>query len=270
MPSFTYLYIPTDESLDIEERTITYEAENEIGCLTQALSSHFAQIQGANSAADVQSSMYQVLEKQAAEKGIDITDDDKAKILAQLAGSQMVDIVPLRLATESNGWTAVSMYVDDKGVNKGVPMNMRATKLSVACGRPVRVMGDAFVARAQDDNRDLYHRGNFLKKEFGPTVPWVLAANKEAGEKSGGGAPASGGSATAVAAAAAAVAAASRVDPARLSKYAMQLETWVQGKLTKWDVDESFRQERIAKYSTKDGFETYLRNKVKKKMESFK
>jgi hypothetical protein len=35
-------------------------------------------------------------------------------------------------------------------------------------------------------------------------------------------------------------------------------------------VDESFRQERIAKYSTKDGFETYLRNKVKKKMESFK
>jgi hypothetical protein len=261
--SFAYLYIPCDDSIDIEERTISFAPENEIGCLTQTLSKHFALIQGSNSAATVQNSMYQILEKQAAEKGIDISDDEKAKILSQIAQSQMVDIVPLQLATKNNNWTAVSMYVDDKGATKGVPVNMRATNLSHACGRGVRVMGDAFVARAQDDNRDLYHRKNFLKSEFSPSASWVLAANKEAGGRNvqnltGGSGGKSGSSSN------------KKVDPEKLNKYKEQLETWVQGKLTKWNNEESFRNERIKKYETKDGFEQYLRRKVEKKLASFK
>ena len=266
MRTFTYLYIPTDESLDIEERTIDFEPENEIGCLTQTLSTHFAQIQGVNSASDVQDSMFQVLKKQAAEKGIDISDEEKSKILGQLAQSQMVDIVPLRMARATNDWTAVSMYVDDKGVTKGVPLNIRATKLSVACGRPVRVMGDAFVARAQDDNRDLYHRGNFLKSDFGPTVPWVLAANKEVGAKATGTATPSQLAHNQLKK----TTAPTVIDAARLDKYAVQLESWVQGKLIKWEQDESFRNERIKKYTDKEGFGVYLKAKVAKKMASFK
>ena len=255
--SFTYLYIPNDDTKDIEERTLTYSSDNEIGCLTQTLRDHFVQIQGNKSAAEVQSTMYSALQAEAAQKGIDITDDNKAKILEQLAQSQMVDIVPLQMATSSNGWTAVSLYVDDKGVNKGVALNVRATKLSVACGRPVRVMGDAFVARAQDDNRDLYKRGNILKSDFAPNAAWVVEANRATtGGGSGSGAVVSKKKAA-------------PVDSARLEKYAAQLETWVSSKLKQWDEDEVFRKERTIKYESKEKFEAYLRSKVDKKMASF-
>ena len=55
-------------------------------------------------------------------------------------------------------------------------------------------------------------------------------------------------------------------DPARLEKYAEQLQQWVLGKLKQWDEDESFQAERAGKYETKEGFESYLRAKVETKM----
>ena len=258
--TFTCLYIPTDETQDISERTISYTPETEIGCLTSDLREHFAKITGTISAAEVQNTMFTSLEADAASKGIDITDENKTKILAQLANSQMVDIVPLQLATSKNNFTCVSLYVDDKGVTKGVPMNMRATQLSVACGRPVRVMGDAFVARARDDNMDLYERGNFIKSEFSPGAKWIQEANESSPNPSGGGSGGSGGGGGV------STKTTKKANPARLEKYAEQLEQWVLDKLKKWEEDDSFREERKIKYETKENFETYLRTKVEKKM----
>ena len=270
--SFKYLYIPHDETKDIQQLSLTYEKDNEIGCFTQCLSKHFVLITGAKTISESNDATFQLMKAEAKKKGIDIDDADKTKILQQLSQSQMVDIVPLQMARKNNEWISVSMYVDDKGVNKGVPMNVRATKLSMACGRPVRVMGDAFVARAQDDNRDLYQRMDISKEEFSPNATWVVESNaavnqkKASGSSGGGGSGGSGGSGSN------SVPLGSKkkkVSTDKLEKYAEQLVAWVESKLKQFDEEEKFREERISKYQDRAGFELYLRNKVKKKIASF-
>jgi hypothetical protein len=54
----------------------------------------------------------------------------------------------VQLPTEDRDFTAVSMYVDDKGRARGFPMNERATQLLRACGYDTQtVHGDCFIGR---------------------------------------------------------------------------------------------------------------------------
>jgi hypothetical protein len=261
MPSFTYLYIPTDKTADLEERVVEYAAADEVGCLMAALSRHFAAVSGPASKTAALAATKKVLVEEAKKKGV-VADD---ATLDLLASTQMVDQLPLNTASRSNDWTYVSVYSDDSAVNKGLEMNERATALSCACGKMVRVMGDAFVARAQDDNHDLYHRLDFTAADYTPDAPWVASAkaeNEPAQAKSAG---AAGGGQT-TKAIAAKVAAPPSAE--RLAAFAAELEAWVVGKLAQFDAgDAAFQAGKERKHGgSRAGYETWLRGKATDKL----
>ena len=111
--------------------------------------------------------------------------DPSRSSLAQVALSQTCDILQLLPPTPKSSWVGVSMYVDDKGaervasclrlgklsrepprkralvgVAKQLPPNRRASEVCRQCGLSVEVLGDAFVARAWDDQEG-YERQHF-------------------------------------------------------------------------------------------------------------
>lgn len=267
--SFTFLYIPCDDTKDVEERTIDFKPEDEVGCLTQTLQPHFASRSGTRDSVAARETMREQLMAEAKKKGYSLDSAQQELMLERMTSCQMVDVLPMNLATRQNNWTVVSVYCDDSAVAKGLPMNMRATKLSVACGKPTRVMGDVFVARAQDDNRDLYHRLDFKKEDFAPNAKWVLKAKRQNDEKA-----VSQGleNLKAQAAAAAEVSSkptARKVSSKKLKSYKADLQKWVLSKLAEYDSNESFRTTRNATYGDKNGYETFLLAKVEKKLASY-
>ena len=272
--SFRFLYIPSDERAPLEPRTLAFAPEDEVGCLTKTLQPHFAASAGATrSDAERRATMRAQLAAEAAKKGYQLDEAQQEMMLERMAGCQMVDVVPMNLATPENDWTVVSVYCDDSAVAKGLPLNIRATKLSVACGKPMRIMGDAFVARAQDDNRDLYHRLDFGLEDFAPNASWVLRAKKqndakavqrgveelEAQQAQSAGSSSSGDISQKI----------RNVSSQKLEAYKADLEKWVQSKLDKYDADGVFRASRDTKYENRSGYEAFLRGKVEKKLATF-
>jgi hypothetical protein len=47
----------------------------------------------------------------------------------------------------ATGFEHINMYVDDRGISKGLEVNRRACGLSQECGAPTDIVGDAFLAR---------------------------------------------------------------------------------------------------------------------------
>lgn len=254
--SFTYLFIPTDESLPVEERSLSFaesseKLQNEVGCLTTCLAQHFAT--AAPLSEEVQAGTNEQLEEEARRKGMQLNASQRAE-LARMSRTQMVEVTVLLPGTKANGWSSVSLYSDDTGVAKGLALNVRATKLCVACGRPMRMMGDVFVARAQDDNHDLYHRQSMTLADFSPSATWVREAALAAAERA--------------AQRAAQPPASTQPTPERLQPYAAELQGWVASKLAEFDGDASVRKAKGKKHGDREGYEAFLQAKVKAKLAS--
>lgn len=275
--SFRYLYIPCDKAAALEERTLTFAPDDEVGCLTKTLQPHFARSAGATrDDAQRKATMRAQLAAEAAKKGYALDSAQQEMLLERMAGCQMVDVLPMNLATPANNWTVVSLYCDDSAVAKGLPLNLRATKLTVACGKPMQVMGDVFVARAQDDNHDLYHRLDFGKDDFTPVSPWVIQAKRQNDAKAVQRGVEDLQAQQEQAAARSVVDSGSsnssntrKVSSQKLDAYKTDLEIWVQSKLTQYDTDAAFRAAREEKHESRDGYATFLQMKVEKKLASF-
>lgn len=65
--------------------------------------------------------------------------------------------------------------MDDQGVAKNLPTNVRASQLAEACGYRLAVTGDCFVARVFDDEND-FRRIDFLESELDSGAAWVAEA----------------------------------------------------------------------------------------------
>lgn len=250
MPSFTYLFIPIDYSVPIEERTLEYTEEDKVGCLTKALAKHFIAITSQAERDAAESNMMQQLKEEVKTKGYKV---DQAR-MAALARTQMCHVETLLLGTARNNWETVSLYSDDSAVSKGFARNPRATQLALACGRSIQMLGDVFLARAQDDSNDLYHRLDIAIAEFAPDSEWVLTAKAES-ERRASNVTGTAGSA---------------VSAKQLSKFETDLENWVQSKLAEWDESGTARKKHEKKHATREGFETHLRAKVKAKLDDAK
>ena len=79
------------------------------------------------------------LEKQSGQK----IDDEMLKVAANM---QMVQPVALLPGGTKNNFIHVNMYVDDKGMSKGLRLNKRASDFTQLVNMPNQVAGDAFVA----------------------------------------------------------------------------------------------------------------------------
>ena len=65
----------------------------------------------------------------------------------------LVDCVPLLLNKKESNFVGVNVYVDDRASMKGLPENRRATELAMKCGKQIRIIGDAFIARSFDNGK---------------------------------------------------------------------------------------------------------------------
>jgi hypothetical protein len=180
LPSFQVCLVPCDGSA-LREWTIevpTGKPEALVSCLTDRLKLHFQQ----TSMTDAQKVVFQEQVKAQAKKqkgaAADAANRMNAGAWDRLMAMQTVDIVPLMYNSNITDWVGVNLYVDDRGQAKQLPLNKRATALTVACGAPTQVRGDAFVARVRDDNNDLFERHDFRASEATPTAPWVATAKK--------------------------------------------------------------------------------------------
>ena len=175
MKEFQVVYIPYNVEERIVEKRIQYTESTKVSCLTDTFKVHFRKKHGTAAAANQQklAQFTEMLKAQVKEKSGALDAD---KIATMMAGIQLVDIVALLPPHKKNEWEGVSMYVDDNAVNKGVAVNRRASDLCRACGIPKQIAGDAFVARAIDDNNDLFERKHFLLREMDGDAPWVRKA----------------------------------------------------------------------------------------------
>ena len=154
---------------------MTMTPGKEVECLTDTLKAHFAKV-AAPGGAGGSSAMIEVIRAQIAEKhGAEAAAKIDPNLLASFANQQMVDITAVQPGTKQNGFTGVSFYVDDQGLAKQLPLNHRASALAQACGYPLSVSGDCFVARVFDDEND-FRRIDFCKSELDGDAAWVKTA----------------------------------------------------------------------------------------------
>ncbi|KAL3912695.1 MAG: hypothetical protein SGILL_006782 [Bacillariaceae sp.] len=96
--------------------------------------------------------------------------------------SPSCDIMALTIPMAGNGFTAVSLYASDTGVDATV--NERATALVTACGHnlPDKIRGDVFVGRAEDNEvADVWERRDFTSSDADPTAEWCRTARSAGG-----------------------------------------------------------------------------------------
>lgn len=172
-----YVLIPANESDPIRELELSVPAklEDNLGALTKALNAYYA-AQTGGFTPEQREALISTMRKQVAEKNKDSPPPDEA-MLSQVALSQTVDIVQLLPPIAATEWVGVSMYVDDKGVAKELPTNRRASEVCTQCGLSVQVLGDAFVARAWDDQEG-YERQDFRASDLASDEAWVKAARQ--------------------------------------------------------------------------------------------
>uniref|UniRef100_A0A7S4C1E6 Uncharacterized protein n=1 Tax=Chrysotila carterae TaxID=13221 RepID=A0A7S4C1E6_CHRCT len=178
-PTFSYVLIPWDDSEPLQQLSLRNptDLQESLGCLTTELQGHFRKYGGSvgdEGKEALKKSLQEQMEKQGSSKGTEVDP----KMLAQMASSQTVDIVQLLPATEASKWYGVTMYVDDKGVAKGAPVNRRASDICAQCGMPTEVRGDAFVARAWDD-QDGFQRLDFSISELASDAAWMVEARSK-------------------------------------------------------------------------------------------
>lgn len=178
--TFRYVFIPADDSLPIQEATASKSGGLSHDALLARAREHFA------------------LQRHAAASGLPTGGQTVPP--GNAAHAPLVDISPLTVPTERNGYAAVSLYrpmlssgVDndnDRSANDpnppahALPINVRATRLSAACGHvgpPVR--GDVYVGRAHDDEMggSDWERIDFGVSDADPSSDWCRIASSPGG-----------------------------------------------------------------------------------------
>eukprot|EP00298_Acanthocystis_sp_HF-20_P027983 c6436_g1_i1.p1 GENE.c6436_g1_i1~~c6436_g1_i1.p1 ORF type:complete len:315 (-),score=122.52 c6436_g1_i1:21-911(-) len=107
-------------------------------------------------------------------KQTEVTND----MIDALSSTSSLEIFPLTVPSAELNHIAVSMYCDDKGVAKNLPLNPRATSLCQSCGFSDHIIrGDCFISRYFDDESD-WERKDILVSELNPSSEWIIEAKK--------------------------------------------------------------------------------------------
>jgi len=175
--SFKYLFIPADQ----QQPVVQHEASKSGGLENDLLRRH-AEMTFTSGAID-KDKQRAAMATQLGAKGV-----DPAKV-EEMLNSQMgdrvvgsVEIISLAIPTNRNNFHSISLYCDGNSAFKesGKVPNVRATAIVRACGHVnMVVMGDCFIGRAKDDEREEWERLDFSLDEFSMTAGWVVAASMD-------------------------------------------------------------------------------------------
>eukprot|EP00392_Amoebophrya_sp_AT5.2_P006370 g6382.t1 len=172
--TFKYVFVPADASRPVEEKSFTGVSELQNDTFIEQLKqNHFSSGQvNRDENPNGQSGKLDTSK---------LTDD----VMAQISAMTSVDIFPLLLPVEKTGWTGVNVYVDDKGIAKNLPKNVRATELATECGYATQVFyGDAFLSRMEDSEKlDIWRRMDFGLGDMTSSAAWVKQAQDQVKNK---------------------------------------------------------------------------------------
>ncbi|XP_063931498.1 uncharacterized protein LOC135143552 [Zophobas morio] len=171
---FYYVLIPADPDLTLMEHYLSYSDETETSCLTDRLKSYFQNCKGLHSSVIqseiLRSQLEEGLKKENCHREI---DENMMNLLHEM---QVVDIIALKPNAPVHQFVGVNMYVDDKAVSKGLPVNSRATSLAQLCGLTTEVRGDAFVAKVFENTKEEFKRLDFRLSECRSEAAWISEA----------------------------------------------------------------------------------------------
>ena len=158
---FTYVRIPADGAVDVEE--LDGEA---LGYAGDALPGYLARTRFASSGAP------------AASSSSGPQADQTARVLAA-ASEGRSETFALVHPSSSNGSRGVYLYLDEVGKLKNAPPNARATELAKRCGLEMDgdFHGDAFVGAVSVQPRTT--NVSFSANELEPDAPWLVEAPRE-------------------------------------------------------------------------------------------
>ena len=176
---FKYVFIPCNDQRSIEELELEiFNEAEELECFLNALKEHFVRTERectedrTITEEKKQEKLKEQLEKQSNGNKI---DEEMLKVASKM---QMVQPVALLPGGTKNGFIHVNMYVDDKGISKGLKINKRASDFTNLLHVPNHVYGDAFIARIFDDERSDFKRIDFTLQELQSDAEWVIEAKR--------------------------------------------------------------------------------------------
>jgi len=167
--TFKFVYIPSDNSEPIQQCEESIKEGKEVESLLDRLKSHFRTTGPTKSTSQLNHQRHQLL--QTLPQGATI-DQRMLDIATSLS---MVETVSLLSHTKDHNFIAINLYVDDEGMVKNLPLNMRASEIAQCAGNPIEVRGDAFLARVLDDG-DNFDRLDFTIDEISSNAEWVKHA----------------------------------------------------------------------------------------------
>ncbi len=180
MTVFSYVYVPSDVSTSVSAHTADKSGGLEQDALRLAAEFHFSKIVPQNFQEMQEAALNAVLK----EKGVNNPQMAKSSV-AGMAGA--VEIVTLLLPCPENSFTGVSMYCDQNGKNKGLPLNQRASSIAKICGHNGEIYGDVFFGKCMDDESKPWERLDFGLADLSSDAAWVKeAAQRNKGKPLGG------------------------------------------------------------------------------------
>lgn len=184
MEYFTFVVIPCDPGKPMEEVRHPCNTLLENDNLRDAIKLRFASsgLSAEETAAYVDGLRQQIEEREAkngtAPGPSGMTDD----VLRRLAGAVNVDTYALTVPTKTVP-LAVSLYCDEKGTIKNLPINHRAIGLASGCGSAdQQFRGDCFVSRYFDDD-EAWLRRDFTLADCSSDAAWVVEAARGAAQR---------------------------------------------------------------------------------------
>jgi hypothetical protein len=88
-----------------------------------------------------------------------------------------VETIILQACNEASDHIGVAFYCDDMGTVKQLPINVRASRLCGAAGKPITISGDCFFARYFDDGKDFFRRCDFTLHDT-VDADWIIKTRK--------------------------------------------------------------------------------------------
>jgi hypothetical protein len=100
--------------------------------------------------------------------------------VAELGSEGVVEAFPLTRPSENNGYLGVTVYLDEIGQLKRLPLNTRAASIASICGfKGVSFAGDVFLGRISSNSRYEILNIDFKVTELRSDASWLVNAERE-------------------------------------------------------------------------------------------
>jgi hypothetical protein len=158
--SFTFLLIPSSSSSPEVEVSLSYSpgSDQEISCLFDYAKNYFSSL-SPSSSSSIRSNVRSQIQEMTKSSTVD------ESLIDLVLSASAVDTIALQVNKKSTNYIGINLLCDDQGVAKQLPVNLRASQLTAIAGKPMKVLGDCFLARFYDDEQT-FQRKNFTLEEF--------------------------------------------------------------------------------------------------------